>query len=250
VNVSALVWHQIFETMALVLGARYYAALKARAGESGLLAPGGFAVAAGCLLGAAIGNKAAFWLQVPDLFLQHWREPLTLLIGGQSVVGGLVGGLIGVELAKKLAGVRRSTGDRFVFPLLLGIAIGRIGCFIAGLQDDTFGIATTLPWGVDFGDGVRRHPTQLYEIVFCGVLAAALYAGQSTLADRPGLLFKLFLSSYLAWRLAIDGLKPAPFPFPGGLSGIQWLCLLTLLLYLPLTLRQFRSPAPASALAA
>lgn len=171
--------------------------------------------------------------------MQHWRQPLTLLPGGQSVVGGLVGGLIGVEIAKKIAGIAKSTGDRFVFPILLGLMIGRVGCAIAGLQEGTYGIETTLPWGVDLGDGVRRHPVQLYEILFCALLWWGLRLLQQRLADRPGLLFKLMLCSYLAWRLSLDWLKPVLFAFPGGLSGIQMLCLVTLLLYAPLMARQF-----------
>lgn len=238
-NTAPLLWHQVFETLALLLGARWYFHLRRRAGTGGALAPGNFAVAAGCLAGAAIGNKAAFWLQVPDLFAQHWREPLTLLLGGQSITGGLVGGLLGVELAKKLAGIRRSTGDDFVFPILLGIIIGRIGCFIAGLADDTYGLPTRLPWGHDFGDGIPRHPTQLYEIVFCAALWPLLRRVQPAFAAQPGLLFKLFLATYLSWRLLIDFLKPVPYIYPGGLSGIQTLCLLTLLAYLPLCLRQY-----------
>lgn len=240
---APLVWHQVLEAAALFLGARYYFHLKRRAGEADALAGGSFAVAAGCLAGAALGNKAAFWLQQPQLLAQHWREPLSLLLGGQSIVGGLVGGLLGVELAKKLAAVRRSTGDAFVFPILLGLVIGRIGCFIAGLADDTYGTPTSLPWGVDFGDAVRRHPTQLYEIVFAATLWWTLRRAQPRLRDRPGLLFKLFLSAYLMWRLLVDFLKPVPYAYAGGLSGIQWLCLVSLLLYLPLVLRQWRGGA-------
>jgi prolipoprotein diacylglyceryltransferase len=91
---------------------------------------------------------------------------------------------------------------------------------------------------MDFGDGIPRHPTQLYDIAFCAVLWPLLRRLQPALAAQPGLLFKLFLSSYLLWRLLIDGLKPVPYAYPGGLSGIQWLCLLSLLCYLPLLLRQ------------
>jgi len=238
VSVAPLVWHQIFETAALMIGARYYLLLKRRAGEPGALAAGSYAVIAGCLAGAAIGNKAAFWLQVPDVFMQHWREPLIVLLGGQSVVGGLVGGLIGVEIAKKIAGITQSTGDRFVFPILLGLMIGRIGCSIAGLQDGTYGIETSLPWAVDLGDGVPRHPVQLYEIGFCALMWLVLRRVQPTLADRPGLLFKLMLCSYLAWRLAVDCLKPVSFEYPGGLSGIQMLCAVAFAAYVPVTLRQ------------
>jgi prolipoprotein diacylglyceryltransferase len=48
-------------------------------------------------------------------------------------------------------------------PLAVGVAVGRIGCYLAGLDDFTYGTPTALPWGHDFGDGIARHPVQLYE---------------------------------------------------------------------------------------
>jgi prolipoprotein diacylglyceryltransferase len=81
----------------------------------------------------------------------------------RSVEGGIAGAIIAVEIYKRLAGVRVRTGARFALPLAVGIAVGRIGCFFAGLDDFTYGTPTALPWGRDFGDGVMRHPVQLYE---------------------------------------------------------------------------------------
>lgn len=236
---TATVVHGALEWLAMLAGARYYAHLRRQAGLPSALAGSGFAVLAGCLLGAGLGNKTVFWIEQPALWAAHggWAG---FLRGGQSLVGGLLGGLIGVEIAKKLAGVRQSTGDVFVFPILLGIMIGRVGCFLAGLHDDTYGLPTALPWGVDFGDGIRRHPTPLYEIDFALMLWASLRQFQSRCAVQPGLLFKLLLTSYLIWRLAVDGLKPVPFAYPFGLSGIQWVCLIALGLYLPLVVRQWK----------
>ena len=96
---------------------------------------------------------------------------------------------------------------------------------------------TTLWWGFDFGDGVARHPTQLYEILFAGALWWLLRRSQASLARVPGLRFKLMLPAYLLWRLLIDGIKPVFHPWALGLSGIQWICLLGLLVYSPLVLR-------------
>jgi hypothetical protein len=59
----------------------------------------------------------------------------------------------------------------------------------------------------------------------------------------PGLSFKLFLAGYLAWRLAIDTLKPVPFAYPGGLSGLQWLAAAFLAAYAPFVLRAWRKLA-------
>jgi len=58
------------------------------------------------------------------------------------------------------------------------------------------------------------------------------------LVRESGLQFKLMLAGYLLWRLFIDALKPVPYAYPGNLSGIQLICLVALLVYLPITLRQ------------
>ena len=91
-------------------------------------------------------------------------------------------------------------------PLAAGIAIGRIGCFLSGLPDGTYGTPTSLPWGVDLGDGVARHPTALYESLFMIVLAAVLARVEPH--ARRGDAFKLFMASYLTFRLLVDGIKP------------------------------------------
>ena len=57
---------------------------------------------------------------------------------------------------------------------------------------------------------------------------------------RPGLAFKLYLSGYLLWRLLVDAIKPVPYDYGLGLSGIQVVCLLALAAYLPLLIRQAR----------
>jgi phosphatidylglycerol---prolipoprotein diacylglyceryl transferase len=57
--------------------------------------------------------------------------------------------------------VRRATGDVFAIPLTVGIAVGRVGCFLTGLADNTHGLPANLPWAIDYGDGIPRHPAQL-----------------------------------------------------------------------------------------
>jgi prolipoprotein diacylglyceryltransferase len=176
---------------------------------------------------------------------------LSFLMGGKTIVGALVFGLIAVELMKCYIGVHQSTGDLYAIPLALGIAIGRIGCFFTGLSDNTYGTRTTLPWAINFGDGIQRHPTQLYEMVFLFALIPILYrivimtgAGVSRSATSaqskdpyphhgpflPGDAFKFFMVAYLTFRFLCDFIKPYPRIFL-GLGGIQWACFLTLLYY-------------------
>jgi len=234
---TAQLLHLFFEWLALATGVQLYRWQRRRARQPALLQPGSFAVVVGCILGAAIGNKLVFWIEMPHLWQSaapDWR----LIASGQSIVGGLLGGLLGVEIAKKLAGVMRSTGDQFILPLVVGTVVGRIGCFLAGLHDGTYGVPTALPWGVDFGDGIARHPTQVYDMLFALGMGALLWQGRATLARSSGLAFKLYLASYLAWRLLVDAIKPVPYAYAFGLSGIQLVCVLALLCYLPFVLRQ------------
>lgn len=186
-------------------------------------------VIVGGMLGALLGSKILVLCQHLDLIWQDWRLLLLLFVQGKTVVGGLLGALIGVEITKKLIGVTRSTGDVFVYPLIVGTIIGRIGCFLTGLSDKTYGIPTNLPWGIDFGDGIPRHPTQLYEIIFLLGLIMVLRWCKPYLL-QSGDLFKFYLISYLGFRLLIDFLKP-DFHLFLGMSAIQIACLLGLIYY-------------------
>lgn len=234
--------HSAFAYAGMGLGAALWRARLRRQASGGALAPGNFAVLVGLLVGAALGNKGVFLIERPDIALAILHGQA--LWPGQSIVGGLLGGLVGVEIAKKLTGQTRSTGDAMVLPIAVGLAIGRLGCFLAGLHDDTYGLPTTLPWGVDLGDGVLRQPVPLYEIAVVLALGLALHGAR---LPTPGLAFKLFLSGYLLWRFAVEFLKPVPVAYPLGLSGIQWTCLVALAAYTPVVWRAWRRPVAALA---
>lgn len=221
--------HLLFESIAYLVAARIY--LAGRQDRSAR--PISNWVLVGAVLGAAIGSKLVFWLQRPDVFVSRWSEP-TLLLGGKTILGGLLGGVLGVELVKSLVGEDRSTGDGFVVPILVGLMIGRIGCYFGGLGDATYGLPTGLPWGVDFGDGIARHPTQLYEIVFAGVCLVVLPRADTR---RAGDRFKLLMCAYLTWRFVIEFLKPSPFLYAQMLTGIQLAALAGLLYYGPHSFR-------------
>ena len=82
---------------------------------------------------------------------------------GFSMVGGIAGAIMAVEAFKRFTGVRGSTGIVFAAPFAATVAVGRWGCFFSGLADFTYGTPASVPWAVDFGDGIPRHPVQLYE---------------------------------------------------------------------------------------
>ena len=221
---SGVTAHWILEAAAYAIGFRVFLLLRKRGGDA-IPETTRITVIAGAAIGAALGAKLLAMLMDPWTLFAN-PDPRAIF-AGKTVVGGLIGGLAGVELTKLALGERRSTGDLCVLPLCLGMSIGRVGCFLAGLADHTVGIATSLPWGVDFGDGVPRHPAQLYEIAVLG--AIALWASRRAVM-REGDLFKGFLLLYLSWRVAIDFLKPEPRLYL-GLSAIQVAALVVIAIY-------------------
>ena len=214
--------HPIFEALAYAGGYGVYKLERGRAGDF-LTDEYRWLTIAAAAIGALVGSRVLGLVeQAPRMGLQ-WR--MLLQPGGKTIVGGLLGGWLAVEIVKLLLKIKSRTGDVYAIPLCVGIAIGRIGCFVAGLADDTYGTATTLPWGIDFGDGVRRQPTPLYAILFLLVLAGVLW-WMSKRPHRTGALFRIFMGSYLAWRLVVDFIKPQPLV--GGLNMIQWACVVGL----------------------
>lgn len=219
--------HWVFDALAYLAGFQLYLWQRRRFGDV-VDSHARWWVVAAAIGGAAVGSKLLFWLEDPAETLAHWRDPLFLL-GGKTVVGALVGGLIAVELTKRAIGVTARTGDLFAVPLAIGIAIGRVGCFLSGLPDRTYGTPSSLPWAVDFGDGIPRHPTQLYETIALVALAAWI----AHLARRPhreGDLFRVFMVGYMAMRLVLDAIKPE-VRLALGLSAIQWTALAVLVHY-------------------
>jgi prolipoprotein diacylglyceryltransferase len=228
--------HWVFESLAYLVGFRLYTWRRARAGDH-LGGGDRMWVVVAAIAGAALGSKLLYWLSDPLQTARNWNN-LYYLMAGKTIVGGLLGGLIAVEWIKRRLRIERRTGDLFAIPLAAGISIGRVGCFLSGLTDDTYGVATSLPWGIDFGDGVARHPTQLYEVAWLALLALWLWR-LSRKPHREGDLFKTFMVGYLGFRLLIDFLKPGVALI--GLTGIQWACVAALAYYsvdLPRLLRR------------
>lgn len=213
--------HALFEVLAYAGGFQLYLFTRRRWPRAAVPVEHMMWILVGCVFGALLGSKLLAWLESAPLYLNA-DQLFPALLGGKTIVGGLLGGWAGVEIVKKRLGITHSTGDGYVFPLILGMCIGRIGCFLTGLADHTYGKPTALPWAVDFGDG-PRHPTQLYEIAFLLILGAFLLAR----LRRPranGELFRTFMLGYLAFRFVVEFFKPRyTIPYV-GLSAIQLAC--------------------------
>ena len=157
-------------------------------------------------------------------FLFSWSAEGTFnpvwLTDGKTVTTGLAGAYAAVELAKTLLGIRVKTGDSFAIPLAVGLAIGRLGCFVNGC---CYGVPTEAAWGVDFlGDGLR-HPTQLYEVAFHALMAAGLW--RMARGNRlPTHRLQFYLIAYCAYRFATEFIRPEP-TLAMGLTFYQGFCL-------------------------
>lgn len=172
-------------------------------GDAGVLAR---SAAPGYYVALAVGALIGAWLLGSANSLRS-----VILAPSHSVAGALAGGILGVELWKLRHGIRRSTGGAFVLPFCAGLAVGRLGCFFAGLADFTYGAPTTLPWAVDLGDGVGRHPVQLYEAAamaaFAAVYVRARIGGARWACAHA---FHALIIFYAAQRFAWEFVKPYP----------------------------------------
>ncbi len=229
--------HPVMEVIAYTTGFQFYLLLRRRWPQKAAPFEQGMWLIVGAIFGALIGSKLLAFVESWPQYHMMWQathDP-ALFAGGKTIVGGLLGGWIGVEIAKYFLGIQFSTGDIYVFPLILGMSIGRIGCFLTGLPDHTYGNFTNLPWAVNFGDG-PRHPTQLYDIVFLILLGLAL----ALRMRRPytnGRIFRWFILVYCLYRLAVEFIKPVYRPY-AGLSAIQLACISGAIVCLYSLLRQ------------
>jgi len=128
---------------------------------------------------------------------------------GRSIEGALAGAIIAVEIYKKLTGIKTKTGAIYALPMAIGIAIGRIGCQLSGLEDLTYGIPTASNWGWDYGDGIKRHPVALYESFSMGMFG--LIFGYSMIFRWDWLKtngFYIAVGFYGVGRFFIEMFKP------------------------------------------
>jgi phosphatidylglycerol:prolipoprotein diacylglycerol transferase len=179
----------------------------------------GIAVAA--LVGGALGAKLPFILSAPSDWSDGASWLRTLFRDGKTVVAGLAGAYLAVELTKKVLDIRVKTGDTFALPLALALAVGRWGCFFNGC---CYGVPTSHPWAVSFRqpDGVwlRCHPTQIYESLFHFAMACVLLEVSRRGALRRQRL-KLYLICYGVYRFLMEFIRPEEV-WLAGLTAYQW----------------------------
>ena len=220
--------HILFESLAFFIGFRYFLYLRKLKADP-IKDNNRIWIIIGATFGAFFFSRVLGALENPSIFFSP-DTPLLYYYTSKTIVGGLLGGLLCVELIKLAIREKSSSGDPFVFPLMLAMVIGRIGCFTSGVYEPTFGIESSLPWAMNLGDGIMRHPVALYEILFLILFWAVLIQARRRVSLNNGILFQYFMIGYLFFRFLIDFIKPAHV-LPVHLSSIQLACLGGLIYY-------------------
>lgn len=182
-----------------------------------------FYVFVAAVVGGILGAKIPVWIVNYKNIIENFPDMRPVLYG-RTITGGLIGGTLSVILTKRFLGIKGRKGNIFAPSIALGISVGRIGCFLRGC---CYGKPTSLPWGVDFGDGVLRQPTQLYESIFTFYLFVRLQY-LITKKPEPGALFDKFLKNYFIFRFFIEFFRVNEGVF-AGLTGFQITSLLVLM---------------------
>ena len=191
---------------------------------------------------------------IPTAWDIFTADPIGFLLSGSGWVwyGGVVGGLIGVWwLGRHRQLSLLYLADISAPALAIGLAVGRIGCQLAG--DGDYGVPTDLPWGMSYPNGVvptteRVHPAPVYEMLAC--LAIFAYLWRLRWQSPPtGDLFGRYLILSGIERFLIELVRRNP-AWLIGLTTAQWFSVGFVVLGALIVQRAHASPASATALEA
>ena len=144
-------------------------------------------------------------------------------IGPGSILGALAGGYLGGYIASRAIDKAGCACDAFAPAIALGVAVGRIGDFMAA--EDGLGKPTTLPWGVPApGVDYLVHPTPLYDAAFNLLWFGILMLLRDHRTMQDGNLLKLGLAGYLLFRFCVEFVRNNRV-IAFGLTGPQLFCL-------------------------
>jgi prolipoprotein diacylglyceryltransferase len=221
-------FHLLFEWLAFFTGFRYFLQLRTKYGD--VLETGSrMAILVGAILGSFLGSRIIGGLENMSA-LKDATSYWLYFYENKTILGGVLGGLLGVEVVKKFIGEKQASGDLFVYPLLLAMIIGRIGCFSMGIYEETYGIPTSLPWALNLGDGIKRHPVVLYEMIFLLNTWLFLKFLDRKIYWQQGARFKVFMIAYCLFRFFLDYVKPR-YSLWVGMSAIQMASLSGIIYY-------------------
>jgi phosphatidylglycerol---prolipoprotein diacylglyceryl transferase len=148
------------------------------------------------LAGAVVGAIAFEW--PADRWGWTVEAHFAPVWGGRTVLGGVAGGWLALEFAKRALGVHTSVGVTFTAPLALEFAVGRLGCFFAGCCQ-----------GRLINEGPGRWPATLIEAAF-DLMCAVFFSLRSTEQRLGPRLFPAFIAAWCAARFSLEFLRDNP----------------------------------------
>ena len=194
---------------------------------------------------AMVGARVFHVIDAWDYYSTYPLQILAFQEGGLAIYGGLAGGLLaGALAARRKRLLSWGLLDIAAPSLILGQAIGRVGCFING---DYQGVPTTLPWATSYihpgnlaPDSQPRQPTQVYEMIYDLLLFGLLLLIRRRL-KRDGVLFAIYAAVYAFGRFWISLLREGA-PFLMGLREAQATSVVVFVVTVPLTIYLWRRP--------
>jgi phosphatidylglycerol:prolipoprotein diacylglycerol transferase len=195
------------------------------------------------IIGAIIGARL-YYLAFAD-WSQFWDSPFSVFAiwqGGLAIHGAILGGLLVCLLYTRKQEISFwKFADTVAPSLILGQAIGRIGCFLNG---DAHGYPTDLPWGLVYSPespagqmfpGQPLHPTQLYEMVFNFIIFAILWKVRKKMKVE-GHIFLLYVGLYSAIRIFVEQFRADKLIYGGNISAAQSIGIIGIILSVSLML--------------
>jgi prolipoprotein diacylglyceryltransferase len=158
--------------------------------------------------------------------------------GAKTVLGGMLAGVLTLFAATRFLRFERGAADALVLAVPVGLALGRVGCLLAGC---CFGHPAEVPWAVTYAPAspafawqlqsgligpaaaasLPVHPTQLYEALFALAVAGVLLRARRH-ATRPGATALAGLALLAGGRLVVEFYRARSIEPVAGLTTVQW----------------------------
>ncbi len=162
------------------------------------------------MLGVIIGGRFGYILFYNlSYYLHHPLAVFAVWEGGMSFHGGALGVIIsGWFFCRKQKLSFYQLADSVMPIVAIGLGLGRLGNFING---ELYGRETSVPWGMIFPNSdpemLVRHPSQLYEAFFEGVVLFTVLQHVHRKNHKKGLVFWLFIGLYGVFRYFLEYLR-------------------------------------------
>ncbi|MFN8392621.1 MAG: prolipoprotein diacylglyceryl transferase [Bdellovibrionota bacterium] len=171
-------------------------------------------------VGGIAGARIGYLISFPSELMEH---PLQTIFSGAGFVfhWGLVGGAFAVWLLLRSVGQSFwEMADLTGIALVIGYAVGRIGCQLSG--DGDYGMASTLPWAMGYPQGVvptpagvTVHPAPVYETILAILIAFVLSSAKvRSTFRRPGQMFGIYLVLVALERFLVEFVRIEPIVLP------------------------------------